>query len=259
MSRILAISSQTIFGPVGNSVAVPALQSLGHQVLALPTILLSHHPGHGVPVVQRTEDVEGHLERLDALGQLSACDGVLTGYFASHEQVVISAQTIARMRASRPDLLVLVDPVMGDHGKLYVKQDIAEAIRDLLLPLANIVTPNVFELSWLVGTQLSTNEEIFNAAQETMVPEAVVTSVPKGADLLSTLGLTRDVTMAHHMKREEHVPHGTGDLLSALYLGHRLKTPMQLAFTSTMKSLERCIAFSTGAAELDLTRTLFGR
>ena len=52
--RLLSISSQVAFGPVGNSAAVPALQARGHEVLAIPTIMLSNHPGHGPPAGFRT-------------------------------------------------------------------------------------------------------------------------------------------------------------------------------------------------------------
>jgi pyridoxine kinase len=257
MARVLSISSQTIFGPVGNSVAVPALQSLGHTVLGLPTLLLTHHPGHGTPALHVTQNLGDHLARLHDMGELARLDAVATGYFATAEQVYFVAETISRLRGARPDLYVLVDPVMGDHGKLYVSEDVAIAIRDQLLPLADIATPNHFELSWLSQSDLSSTEAILAAAQGLNVKEVIVTSVPQGVDILSTLGLTADLTLAHHIKRQAHVPNGTGDLLAALYLGHRLNKPLQIAFTATMKTMERAILMSTTSNEIDLARTLF--
>jgi pyridoxine kinase len=259
MGRVLSISSQTVFGPVGNSVCVPALQSQGHDVMALPTVLLSHHPGHGNPhVVSYADDfLLGVVNDLDRLRQLAKVDAVLTGYFASAAQVKVAVEAISVIKAANPKAMVLVDPVMGDHGKLYVKEDIAVAIRDHLLPLASITTPNHFELSWLTGTSSATSAEALSAAAKLSVPEVIITSVPQQDGLISTFGVTRESTMAHHMRREEKVPNGTGDLLAGLYLAQRLKNPPQLAFAMTMKFVERAIQLSKGKPELVVAQTLF--
>ena len=148
MGRVLCISSQTVYGPVGNSAAVPALQALGHEVMALPTVVLSNHPGHGKPVGQATPAplLEQMLQTLDGLGAFNGLDAVMTGYFANAAQVIAVANQIESLAKLNQALHVLVDPVIGDHGALYVAEDVAEAIRDHLLPLATIITPNLFEL-----------------------------------------------------------------------------------------------------------------
>lgn len=259
MGRVLSISSQTVYGPVGNSVCVPALQSQGHDVMALPTVLLSHHPGHGSPhVVPYADDfMLGVVNDLDRLGQLAKVDAVLTGYFASAAQVRVAVEAISVVKAANPKAMVLVDPVMGDHGKLYVKEEIAVAIRDQLLPLATIATPNHFELGWLTGTSSTTSAEALSAAGKLSVPEVIITSIPQQDGLISTFGVTRDSTFAHHMRREDKVPNGTGDLLAGLYLAQRLKSPPQLAFAMTMKFVERAIQLSKGKPELAVAQTLF--
>jgi pyridoxine kinase len=259
MSRILAISSQTVFGPVGNSVAVPALQSQGHDVLALPTVLLSHHPGHGTPVIHpyTAEFMSSVIDSLERIGELARINAVLTGYFANAEQVVVAARAIVAIKSTNPDAMILVDPVIGDHGRLYVKEEIAVAIRDQLLPLATITTPNHFELTWLTGRESSNSAEVLSVAGALSVPEVIVTSVPNQNGLISTFGITADATLAHHLRRENDVPNGTGDLLAGLYLAHRLKQPPQIAFAFAMKMIERAITLSTGKSELVISAALF--
>ncbi len=146
-----------VWGPVGNTAAVPALQEKGHEVLQVPTILLSHHPGHGRPTLQRI-DTNAFAELLGSVqekGGLDDCTAVMTGYFADPAQVEAAAAIISSVKTKAPDLLVLVDPVMGDDGRLYVPESIAVAIRDHLLPLASILTPNCFELGWLAGSAVT--------------------------------------------------------------------------------------------------------
>ena len=151
MARILAISSQVVRGHVGLAADVPALQSLGHEVWALPTVLLASRPGLGR--LQRYElpqpDLAAMLEALEADGCWPTLDAVFTGYFPSPGSVQVAAEAIARVKAANPRVLVCVDPILGDAGRLYVAQETAEAIRDRLIPLADIATPNLFELTWL--------------------------------------------------------------------------------------------------------------
>jgi pyridoxine kinase len=183
MARVLAISSQVVYGPVGLNCIVPALQSGGHEVLAIPTILLSNHPGLGKPEGKATAASEltamiTALEKLDAFENL---DAVITGYFASAEQIEIVAALIERLKCK----IIMVDPVLGDHGKLYVGQAVAEAIRDHLLPFATILTPNAFELSWLSGLPTRNSVEAIQAARSLKVNEVIATSVVKSASELS--------------------------------------------------------------------------
>jgi pyridoxine kinase len=246
MGRVLALSSQTLYGPVGNSAAVPALQARGHEVMALPTILLSNHPGHGVPVTQVTSaDMIASLwDRLSSLGALDGLDAVLTGYFATPAQIIAAADRIATLKAARQSLHILVDPVLGDHGRLYVGPDVADAIRDRLLPLATITTPNLFELGWLTDeTDLET------AIAKLGVAETIITSVPVD-NKLATLLQTPDLRLAHHMPRHDKMPNGTGDFLAGAYLSERLLANPEQAFAAAMTRLESVIAASAGSAVL---------
>lgn len=234
--QILSISSQVTWGPVGNSAAVPAMMQKGYEVLALPTILLSNHPGHGLPEGTKLdpEILARMLKRLEDLSALEKLSGILTGYFAHAEQVHVMAEFIAR----HPNCLYLCDPVIGDEPKgLYVPENIAHAIGNHLLPLAHISTPNHFEAQWF---------------GEIKTPEIILTSIPDGANLITQLQ-TENLKLTHRSLKRDHIPHGTGDLLSGLYLAARLRDGPAQAFPAAMARLEAIIAKSIGEKGLVLS------
>ncbi len=248
MSRILAISSQVVYGPVGNTAAVPPMLAMGHEVMQVPTIILSHHPGHGQPVAQKIADdafasIVASLETTDALQNLTA---VMTGYFATPDQISTAAQLIGRLRIVSPDILVLVDPVIGDDGELYVPDANACAIRDRLIPLATIATPNAFELSWLTKCGVQNLPSATTAARQLGPAEVVATSVPAADNKLATALITRDGLTTHLSQLKSHVPHGTGDYFAGCYLSHRTTESAPQAFAHAMQKLEHAIATSRG-------------
>jgi pyridoxine kinase len=252
MARVLCISSHTVFGPVGNAAAVPALQQLGHDVMALPTIVLSNHPGHGTPagLTPPADMLTAMLERLRGIGALDQLDGILTGYFSNAAQVVAVAEQIAELKAKHEGLHVLVDPVLGDNGRLYVAEAVAQALRDSLLPLATISTPNLFEAQWLCG-DAATPPDVTRLD----VAEVILTSLPGDNDTLVTrLHGPGGQPLAQHATARRHaVPHGTGDFLAGCYLAHRLaQTPVE-AFAKTMSRLDHAITRSAGKVALDVS------
>ena len=258
--RILAVSSQVAYGPVGNSAAVPALQAKGHEVIALPTITLSNHPGHGKPSGFRTqpEDISRILETLDGLGVLSPVGAVLTGYFASAEQVEAVAAVLVRMKSVNQSPFILVDPVIGDEGGLYVSQAVAETIRDQLVPLATCITPNRFELAWLSGCTVANEADAIATSRNLGVVEVLATSVPAGESQIATMLITPEKVHSTTSPRLAYVPHGTGDFLSGLYLASRVAMPPEDAFDTAMKTLARAIAMSAGTPVLDVAGALHG-
>src|SRR5262245_16558102 len=178
MVCILALSSQVVRGHVGLSAIVPALQRLGHDVLPLPVVLLSNHPGHPYAAGVRTAPAD--LERiLDALGRnnwIGAIDAVMTGYLPSAEHVAVVARTLRRLKAERP-VQFLCDPVLGDEPKgLYIDADAARAIGEELIPLADMTTPNRFELGWLTGMPTHDLDEVRRAALSLQTETVAVTS-----------------------------------------------------------------------------------
>jgi pyridoxine kinase len=186
------------------------------------------------------QDMLDGLSRIIALDDV---DAVLTGYFADAEQVGVVAKTLPHLKARH----ILIDPVIGDHGALYVGEAVAEAIRDQLLPLATIITPNLFELQWL-----SQRSEVEEAVARLGVAETLVTSVPDGVDKLATRLFTSSGSYTQTASRLAKVPHGTGDMLAGLYLAHRITQPPATAFALAIAGLEHVIAASEGSPSLQV-------
>lgn len=256
MAQILCLSSQVAKGHVGNSAGVFTLERLGHDVMAVPTTFLSHHPGHGKPAARATEPafLEEILVSLERRGWLATCDAVLTGYLAHAEQADVIARALGRMRKANPGLLYLCDPILGDEDTgLYVPDAIAAAMQPLA-DAADILTPNPFELAHLTGRNAATLEETRAAALALACPHVLATSAPciepgKTSTLLVTgTRAWRAVTPLH-----ENVPKGTGDLMSALFLGHYLRErDGTKALARASHAAAHIIGASEGADELRL-------
>jgi pyridoxine kinase len=222
MARILAISSQVAHGHVGLSAIVPALHALGHEAIALPTVLLSNHPGHanvaGSPIDPGL--LTRMIDALGANGWLGQIDVILSGYLPSVAHVEFVAATVARVRQLRPTCRYLCDPVLGDDPKgLYIDKDAASAICQLLLPLADVILPNRFELAWLSNEPVTSPVEAVCAARSLGVATVIATSIPSATGSLLTMQIDANRAIACEVARRTSVPNGTGDLLSALIAG----------------------------------------
>ncbi len=260
MARILAISSYVASGHVGLSAIVPALQALGHEVVAVPTVVLSCHYGHthvGGVGVDRA-DLDGLLWALRANGTLDEIDAVLTGYLPRAAAVARIAEELDRIRDQCPDALYLCDPVLGDDPKgLYVPQDVAAAIRERLVPAADVVTPNRFELSWLTGTDLRNAEDADRAAGTTGAALVVCTSMPAGNGLIANVSSNGEKALMCAAPRLKCVPHGTGDLFAALLLGQLLSGHDHAqAMARASSGVQIAIGESIGSSELRLVACL---
>jgi len=223
---IVSIQSQVVYGYVGNNAAMPVFRRAGLRAIAVPTVLLSntpHYPtlhGGAVPL----DWFEGLLKGLDERGVTKVARAVVCGYLGQPGQADLLACWLPALRAARPDVRVHIDPVMGDRNDgLYVNEGLVAQYRSLLVPLADGMTPNHFELELLVGRALSTMDEVVTAARELIAlgPQwIVVTSAAPMAAEPGTLQLavvTRDnVSVVTHP--EIAIPpsvHGTGDVFMA--------------------------------------------
>ncbi len=162
-------------GGVGNRAAVFALESRGHAVWSLPTVILPWHPGHGrsTRIAVETTAFASALEDLKGSKWRSEVHAAMTGYFADAGQVHAAAELIRAFKADDPSFVYLCDPVIGDAGGLYVAEPVAAAIRDALMPLADLATPNRFELGWLADAPVDDNAAIAAAARRTGIARVV--------------------------------------------------------------------------------------
>jgi pyridoxine kinase len=225
--NVLSIQSTVAYGRVGNRAAVPVLERLGHDVWPVDTVHFSNHPAHGafrgrvVPAAEVAELVDG----LAARGVLGRCDAVLSGYLGDPATAGVVADAVRRVRAANPRALYCCDPVIGEVGRgVYVRPGIPEAFRDRLVPMADVVTPNPFELELLAGLAPSTLEDAHAAARALLLrgPGLVVATglrPPQAPGELAVLAASRDAAwQIRHPRRRTRV-WGTGDAFAALFLG----------------------------------------
>ncbi|MBX9591422.1 MAG: pyridoxal kinase [Hyphomonadaceae bacterium] len=259
MARVLAISSHVARGHVGLAATVPALQWLGHEVWTLPTVLLASRPGLGRLAKHELPppDLDAMLGALEADGCWGSLDAVLTGYFPSPQAVAVAAQAIRRIRQANRKALVFVDPILGDADRLYVASEVAEAIRDQLLPLATIATPNLFELRWLSGAAPTALEEIALIARRLGPPVVIVTSALQAPTTIATLLATGSGFFELSLPARPDIANGAGDLFAGLLLGHLLNGhATEAALDAALQNLDRVLAASERQPVLQLSALL---
>jgi pyridoxine kinase len=257
MARVLAISSHVVRGHVGLAATVPGLQQFGHEVWALPTVLLASRPGLGalVKLELPPPDLAGLISALEADGCWPMLDAVFTGYFPSPASVAAAAQAIARIKAANPSAAICVDPILGDDGRLYVSTETAEAVRSRLIPLATIATPNLFELEWLTQRRLESLDEVVDAARGLGPPTVVVTSAAQTAAGITTLLVGATLRTERRRPPFDKVPNGAGDLFAGLFLGALLDgRTAEAALDAALSDLDRVLAASRGRDVLQLSK-----
>lgn len=154
MKQLLSIQSAVLHGYVGNEAAALIYAMLGIDAARIDTIQLAAHPGHGPahPTMLAAPDLEILLQDYCRLPAAAGLRALHSGYLATPEQGISLSHALPKLRQAAGDtLLYLLDPVLGDGGKFYVSETIATIMHDTLLPEAQIITPNSFELEVLSG------------------------------------------------------------------------------------------------------------
>lgn len=221
---VISIQSQVVHGHVGNSAAVFPMQSEGVRVAAVPTTLLSNHPRY--PTLRGrmldAELVADLLQGVEERGLVTEATVLLTGYLGSQANASVVADFVQRARAANPRLIYLCDPVIGDDGKAYVAEGIIATIRDRLVPLATLVSPNQFELELLAG-QVIRDAPGLQTASTALRERGPLGVIATGCTLADTPEgqvetiLVQDGRMSRFATPRLPIrPCGTGDLLSGL-------------------------------------------
>jgi pyridoxine kinase len=215
---ILILSSFVASSPVGGGAQALALGRLDVESVLAPTVLLGRHPGLGAPG-GGTVDVtlfESLLAGIEANGVFGAAEAVICGYFADPAQVALAGRAIDAVRAAHASAMIVVDPIMGDSGGgLYVKPEVARALADALVPRADLVTPNAWELGRLTGRVIATPADALAGARD-LGRAALVSSIPVGRAIGVLWADREEAWLAVH-SRSPIDPKGAGDLLTALF------------------------------------------
>ena len=233
LPQILTIQSGVMWGEVGNDAAMPIYQHDGLHAIRLDTVRLAAHPGYGTTYASVTPAVElaalfADFSALDASRSLRICQ---TGYLGQASQCDVLAREIAALKQKNPQLLYCLDPVLGDGGRMYVSTDIATAMMSHLLPLADILTPNQFELSLITQTDIPDTDGAITAAarlcERSGNPELniLVTGVsePAWPDEICDILVSRSQQIIVRHQRNSAGVSGAGDALTALYLSHLVR------------------------------------
>lgn len=257
---VLTISSAVSYGWVGNRASVFALERLGFETCRVDTVQFSNHPGYGsfAGAVAPPAQVAALLDGLDRAGVLAGCDAVLSGYLGEAASGAAALAAVRRIKAARPGALYLCDPVIGDDGKgVYVRAGIPELLAGEALALADVATPNRFELEVLSGQPVGSLAAAVGAARTLLArgPRLVVaTGVATGGEVLC-VAVEPAATWAVRTPLLPLPVNGAGDLLAGLLLGRLLggdAVPQALAqaVSALFAVLERTLA--AGRRELAL-------
>ena len=259
---ILSIQSAVAYGSVGNAAAVFPLQRLGFEVWRVDTVLFSNHTGYGAwrGTVLDPKLVEEILRGIEERGVLGRCESVLSGYLGSVELGAVVLGAVRRVKRANPNALYCCDPVLGDADRgFFVRPELADFFRAEAVELADILTPNRFELETLTGQRVDTLAAA-QAASGALLARGLrvilVTSLdvaevsPESAALLAA---TRAGGWLVRTPRLPLVANGAGDLTAALFLAHFLKTgEVDTALGETAAGVHAVIAetIRSGGAEL---------
>ena len=232
MSTILSIQSSVAYGHVGNSAATFPLMRLGVEVWPVLTVHFSNHTGYGSwrgPLLAAA-DIADVVQGIDERGVLGRADAVLSGYQGAEDVGAEILKAVALVKERNPKAIYCCDPVLGDVDRgVYVRPGIPEFMRDQVVPAAQVVTPNHFELDLLTGTTSTTLAEVLQAAHQlrssgpevVLVTSTVLADGPQ--DEITMLAVTSGGAWQVSTPKLDRNFTGSGDLTAALFLANLLQ------------------------------------
>lgn len=231
--QILSIQSAVAYGHAGNSAAVFPMQRIGVEVLPVYTVNFSNHTGYGAwrgPVMEPS-DVADVITGVEERGGFDELDAVLSGYQGSEGIADVIIDAVARVKARCPEALYACDPVMGNaKSGCFVAPAIPDLLRDKVVPVADIITPNQFELGYLTGTSPDTIASTLASADaaRAMGPATIlVTSVERPDRPDNTTEMMAIDDSGAWIVQTPHLPlkaNGSGDVTAALFTTHYART-----------------------------------
>ena len=265
--KILSIQSAVAYGHVGNSAAVFPLQRIGVDVLPVYTVNFSNHTGYGAwrgPLIS-PDDVREVITGIEDRGVFGQIDVVLSGYQGSEGIADVILDAVAGVKAANPGAIYACDPVMGNaKSGCFVAPAIPVLLRDRVVPQADLITPNQFELGYLTGTEPHTLEETLASAdlvREGGPSTVLVTSVERPGRPEQTIEMLAVNAEGAWMVRTPLLPlkaNGSGDVTAALFTAHYRRTgdaadALARTVSSVFDLIER--TYASGERELQLVES----
>lgn len=250
--RMLAINDISCFGKCSLAVALPILSSAGLETCVLPTAILSAHTGFsGFTFRDLTDDMLPQAEHWKSLNL--TFDGIYSGYLGSVKQV----DHVETILDKFPSPFVLVDPVMGDNGKLYpgFEDDFVFQMRRLLKK-ATVIVPNVTEASFLSGISYEEGlhtEDYIKTLIKHLLPftngKIVVTGIHLSEHSLGTAVWDDGEFSMISREKYDVVYSGTGDTFAAAFagammLGHPLHAASEIASDFVIDCIKKTLELS---------------
>lgn len=231
--KILSIQSAVAYGHVGNSAAVFPLQRIGVEVLPVYTVNFSNHTGYGAwrgPMIS-PDDVREVITGIEERGVFPQVDVVLSGYQGGEGIADVILDAVARVKAANPDAVYACDPVMGNaKSGCFVAPAIPILLRDRVVPAADIITPNQFELGFLTETEPDTLESTLasvDLVRATGPRTVLVTSVERPDREEGTIEMLAVDDSGAWIVQTPLLPmkaNGSGDVTAALFTAHYRRT-----------------------------------
>jgi pyridoxine kinase len=231
--KVLSIQSAVAYGHVGNSAAVFPLQRIGVEVLPVYTVTFSNHTGYGAwrgPLIP-PDDVREVIAGIEDRGVLGDIDVVLSGYQGSEGIGDVIIEAVGKVKAANPSAIYACDPVMGNaRSGCFVAPAIPMLLRERVVPVADIITPNQFELGFLTGTEpgsLESTLEAVDAARALGPRTVLVTSVERPDREPGTVEMLVADDQGAWIVQTPLLPmkaNGSGDVTAALFTAHYRRT-----------------------------------
>jgi pyridoxine kinase len=264
---ILSIQSLVAYGHAGNSAALFPLQRLGKVVWPVMTVHFSNHTGYGDwrgPLLT-AQDIAEVIRGVEDRGALAQCDAVLSGYQGAEDVGAVILDAVALVKQANPQAIYCCDPVMGDVGRgMFVRPGIPEFMRDRVVPAADVITPNHFELDFLAGSTTTTLPELLDAADRVrglgpsvaLVTSTILDDTPD--DALDMIAVSDEGAWRTRTPRLAVSPPGAGDLTTAVFLanvldGHPLPTSLARTTSSVFAVVEATA--EAGEREMRIVQT----
>ncbi|KAJ8951170.1 hypothetical protein NQ314_007710 [Rhamnusium bicolor] len=223
--RVLSIQSHVVSGYVGNKSAVFPLQLLGFEVDAINSVQFSNHTGYNTVKGQiLTEKELAELVQGLSENNIEYYTHLLTGYVGSVSFLNQISSVVKHLREKNPNLIYVCDPVMGDSGKLYVPKELIPIYKNFIVPLATIITPNLFETELLTDITIKNVVDVWKAVDilhKKGCETVVISSAELGDDssILSIFASTvKDKSLkklSMDIKKTANKFTGTGDLFAS--------------------------------------------